>query len=190
MIAKKDIRKQMRQEKSQHDRAELKTLSQALCAKLLKHPQVLNAQVVLLYWALPDEVCCDNVVTTLAKMGKTVLLPKVVSDTMMTVHRFTSVADMTKGAFGILEPTGANIEIETLRHLDDKAKEAEKGLVAVVPGMAFDREGHRLGRGKGYYDRFLAQLPDAYRIGVCFPFQLIDEVPTEESDVVMNEVIY
>lgn len=61
--------------------------------------------------------------------------------------------------------------------------------VAIVPGMAFDREGHRLGRGKGYYDRFLAQLPHIYKIGICFPFQLVDKVPADVHDILMDEVI-
>ena len=61
--------------------------------------------------------------------------------------------------------------------------------VALVPGMAFDAAGHRLGRGRGYYDRFLSAHPPLYKIGVCFPFQRVAEVPSEEHDVAMNEVI-
>jgi 5-formyltetrahydrofolate cyclo-ligase len=59
----------------------------------------------------------------------------------------------------------------------------------VVPGMAFDKAGHRLGRGKGYYDRFLSQYPQVYTIGLCFDFQLLPEVPSEPHDCLINEVI-
>ena len=55
--------------------------------------------------------------------------------------------------------------------------------------MSFDPQGNRLGRGKGYYDRFLAQVPQAYKIGVCFDFQKVELVPTDENDIQMNEVI-
>jgi 5-formyltetrahydrofolate cyclo-ligase len=55
--------------------------------------------------------------------------------------------------------------------------------------MAFDKANHRLGRGKGYYDRLLPRLKNAYKIGVCFPFQFLDEIPSEAHDVVMDEVI-
>ena len=55
--------------------------------------------------------------------------------------------------------------------------------------MAFDRQGHRLGRGKGYYDRFLSRVPNIYKIGVCFPFQLVDSVPFEDTDILMDEVV-
>lgn len=61
--------------------------------------------------------------------------------------------------------------------------------LAIIPGMAFDAMGHRLGRGKGYYDRLLPQLTAAYKIGVCYPFQFVSDVPSEEHDVRMNEVI-
>ena len=59
-----------------------------------------------------------------------------------------------------------------------------------MPGMSFDKDGNRLGRGKGYYDRFLTLLPHTYLIGVCFDFQLSDEVPHTDYDIRMNEVIY
>ena len=59
--------------------------------------------------------------------------------------------------------------------------------VALVPGVAFDAAGHRLGRGRGYYDRFLASCPHIYKIGVCFPFQRVALVPTDQHDVVMDE---
>jgi 5-formyltetrahydrofolate cyclo-ligase len=62
--------------------------------------------------------------------------------------------------------------------------------VTIIPGMAFDVEGHRLGRGKGYYDRFLAKLsPTTYKIGLCFRWQFVDQVPTDEHDIPMDEVI-
>ena len=60
---------------------------------------------------------------------------------------------------------------------------------AIIPGIAFDRKGHRLGRGKGYYDRFLADTPYIYKIGVCFDFQKVDHVPHSAHDVRMDEVL-
>ena len=59
----------------------------------------------------------------------------------------------------------------------------------VVPGVAFDRNGNRLGRGKGYYDRLLPRIPSAYKAGICFPFQLVEEVPAEPFDIRMDEII-
>ena len=61
--------------------------------------------------------------------------------------------------------------------------------LVIVPGVAFDRDGNRLGRGKGYYDRLLPRIPSAYKVGICFPFQIIEEVPAEPFDIRMDEII-
>ena len=95
----------------------------------------------------------------------------------MELRRYTGPADLALGAYNIMEPTGelfvdyASIDL------------------AVIPGVAFDREGNRMGRGKGYYDRLLPKLRSTYKIGICLPFQLVERVPTDEHDVKMDEVI-
>ena len=61
--------------------------------------------------------------------------------------------------------------------------------LAIVPGMAFDASGHRLGRGRGYYDRLLQRLPHVTTLGICFPFQLVDAVPAALHDISVSEVI-
>ena len=134
-------------------------------------------EVVMLYSALPDEVPTQKLIDELVAQGKMVLLPRVISDTDMELHRYTGKQDLQTGAYGILEPRG---ELFT----DYKAID-----VAIVPGMAFDAEGHRLGRGKGYYDRFLSRVPYLYKIGLCFSWQMVDHIPCDEHDIVMDEVI-
>ncbi|MCF0205812.1 MAG: 5-formyltetrahydrofolate cyclo-ligase, partial [Bacteroidales bacterium] len=59
----------------------------------------------------------------------------------------------------------------------------------IVPGVAFDRNGNRLGRGRGYYDRFLCKYPKVEKIGICFDFQLLEEIPTEPTDIRMDKVV-
>ena len=95
----------------------------------------------------------------------------------MELRRYTARHDLQLGAYGLLEPTG---ELFTVYDTID---------VAIVPGMAFDAEGYRLGRGKGYYDRFLARVPYLYKIGLCFSWQMVDKVPHDKHDIVMDEVI-
>ena len=65
-----------------------------------------------------------------------------------------------------------------------------KDAVIIVPGVAFDNRGYRLGRGKGYYDRYLGCLAENYKIGICFPWQMVEKVPTDSHDVCVNEVIF
>ena len=66
---------------------------------------------------------------------------------------------------------------------------AERAAAKGISSVAFDRNGNRLGRGKGYYDRLLPRIPSAYKAGICFPFQLVEEVPAEPFDIRMDEVI-
>ena len=140
-------------------------------------PAVQSARTVLLYSALPDEVPTQQLIDQLVAQGKTVLLPRVVSDTDMELRRYTGRHDLQAGAFGIMEPTGALFT-------DYAAID-----VAIVPGMAFDAAGHRLGRGKGYYDRFLSRIPQVYKIGLCFSWQIVGEVPCDAHDIVMDQVL-
>lgn len=107
---------------------------------------------------------------------KRILLPVVVGDDL-ELRLYTRPEDLKPGAYGIEEPTG---ELFT--------DYADIDFIA-VPGVAFDRNGNRLGRGKGYYDRLLPRIPSAYKAGICFPFQLVEEVPAEPFDIRMDEII-
>lgn len=107
--------------------------------------------------------------------SKRIILPVVTGDEL-ELRVYTGPQDLAIGSYGIAEPTGAPF--------------TDYGTIdlAVIPGIAFDRYGHRLGRGKGYYDRLLPQIP-APKVGICFPFQLIEEVPAEAFDFRMDTII-
>ena len=173
MTSKKALRQMIRLRKQEHSAAE----SSALLAALQSESHFANARTLLLYSALPDEVQINPLFDVLIAQGKTILLPRVVSDTDMELRLYTGADSLQPGAFGIMEPTGP-------LYTDYAAID-----VAVIPGMAFDADGHRLGRGKGYYDRFLPLIPRAYKIGLCFPWQLVDEVPSDAHDIMMDGVI-
>ncbi len=171
---KSAMRQQMRTAKQQY--AEQFPSMSATIVQQLKQ-RLGGCHTVMAYWPLPDEVDIRPLLDELVKEGNAIILPKVLDDNTMELRRYTSRADLAEGAFHILEPVG---EAFTDYHQID---------VALIPGMAFDVSGHRLGRGRGYYDRFLAALPHLCKIGVCFPFQRVAEVPAEEHDIIMNEVI-
>lgn len=103
------------------------------------------------------------------------MLPVVVGE-LLELRLYTSSNDLAIGSYGIAEPLGELFMDYT-----------EIDLV-VVPGVAFDANGHRLGRGKGYYDKLLPHIP-APKMGICFPFQLVEEVPAEAFDICMDAVI-
>ena len=171
------LRHQMREIKKQHQDQFAKMSEEAIIKLQLILDKRNAPQTILAYWPLPDEVDIRQLIDRLVKQGNTVLLPKVIDDEQMELRRFTSTADLEEGPFHILEPVG--MPFPDLERVD----------VALIPGMAFDAAGHRLGRGKGYYDRFLSNLPNIYKIGVCFPFQRVAEVPVEEHDSSVDIVV-
>ena len=136
-----------------------------------------EAHTILLYSALPDEVPTQQLLDELLRKGKVVLLPRVTSATDMELRRYTGRNSLSRGAYGIMEPTG---ELFT----DYDSIDA-----AIIPGRAFDREGHRLGRGKGYYDRFLSRVPNIYKIGLCYAWQVFDRIPADEHDIPMDVMV-
>ena len=135
-----------------------------------------EAKVVLLYWSMEDEVQTHAFVEKWYK-SKTILLPCVDGDDLR-LRQYTGADCMREGEqFGIGEPTGE--EYTDLESVD----------AIIVPGVAFDKEGHRMGRGRGFYDRLLKSTPNAYKIGVCFDFQMVESVPVEPHDVMMDRVV-
>ena len=172
---KSELRTYIKQQKRSFSRQQLEEWSLDIITRLKQEPHFQQAQTVLLYYALPDEVDTRDLLAALN--DKTVLLPRVIDDENMEIRYYQGAEDLQAGAFGIMEPCG------------QRFTDYEKIDVAVIPGMAFDRQGNRLGRGRGYYDRFLSRVPYIYKIGLCFPFQLTDKVPAEDNDICMDVVI-
>ena len=95
----------------------------------------------------------------------------------MELREYKSPVDMSKGFYDIYEPTGSIFT------------DYESIDLIVLPGMSFDKNCNRLGRGKGYYDRLLSKVPCAYKIGICFDFQKLDFIPTNQYDKPVDEVL-
>ncbi len=174
--AKRQLRQSIRATKASYSRAELEALSVSVLQRLEQHHRFAEARTVLLYHSLPDEVDTHGFIDRWCGQ-KEIVLPTVVGDDL-ELHRYTGPDCLTLGSYGILEPSG---ELFT---------DFDRITLAVIPGMAFDQQGNRLGRGKGYYDRLLPRLPRTYKLGLCFPFQfLTEEIPHEPHDCRMDEVL-
>ena len=175
--AKKTLRQQMRQLKCSHTAEQLASISEQVENRLMKTTYWHQSRNILLYSALPDEVNTSNLLSAACREGKNVWLPVVVGDNLI-LRSYQITTPMRKGAFGITEPESE--QITDLSIID----------LAIVPGMAFTIDGLRLGRGKGYYDRLLPQLPNAKCVGLCFPFQIVGNIPSEPHDQRMDNVVY
>lgn len=177
-MTKQELRALVRQRKAEMTAEQRRQWSSAVCSHVLRLPQWQEARVVMLYCALPDEVDVSALIAQAWREGKQVLLPKVTGEAEMEARAVGPDTSFSTGAFGISEPTGS--AFQDFSSLD----------LVIVPGMAFDISGNRLGRGKGYYDRFLSGAPHACKLGVCFPYQLVEVVPTGCHDCRMDTVVF
>ncbi len=137
-----------------------------------------TAACIALYAPVQNEIDTGLLFLEARSSGKRVLYPVVCEDTLQ-FREVTEREQLTAGAFGILEPC----------EIGEINGPAAADLI-VVPGLAFDLQGHRIGFGKGYYDRYLSQLSSpAILVGLCHDFQLLETIPCEEHDVRMQYLV-
>ena len=173
---KKRIRLEIRRLKNVVTLEEKTSRSKGILEKVEKLPEFVAAKTVMLYWAMSDEVQTSDFVIKWAA-SKRVILP-CVNGNDLDLRVFRGVEDLIAGEnFGIPEPSG---ELFTAYDEID---------LILVPGVAFDVENNRMGRGKAYYDKLLLSLK-AYKLGVSFDFQLLQSVPTDEHDIKMDHLIF
>jgi len=136
-----------------------------------------RARVVMTYVACRGELSLAPVIEDVLESGRVLLLPRCEAPGVMTARRIRSMDDMAPGVYGLLEPRDS-CEIVRPQEID----------LILAPGVAFDRDGHRLGQGGGYYDRFM-QETSAVRAGVCHGFALLESVPCEAHDCSVDYII-
>ncbi|MCQ2261201.1 MAG: 5-formyltetrahydrofolate cyclo-ligase [Bacteroidales bacterium] len=175
-MEKQELRKQIRAAKKGIPFDEKCRRSTPILGKVEALPQFKEAETILMYWSMEDEVQTHDFVNRWYK-EKAILLPCVDGDELR-LRQYTGPECLVEGEqFGIGEPTGP--EFTAL----------DKVEMIIVPGVAFDCHNNRMGRGRGFYDRLLKSTPNAYKVGVAFDFQMVEAVPTEPFDVPMNAVI-
>ncbi len=176
MIEKKELRRQIRQLKNKFTDSE-RTAQGALIQDMLESSESFQkAKSILLYWAMNDEVPTQNLVNKWYK-EKAIYLPVINGDDLKIVRYLGESSLVAGDKYGIPEPAGEAIDNE------------EDIELVIVPGVAFDRNNNRMGRGAGYYDRILRRIPAAKMIGLAFDFQMTENVPVEEHDIKMDEII-
>lgn len=175
-MTKKELRAAMKKRNLSLGPEERAAASERIFRRIGDLASFREARCVALFCSLPDEPATEKVLAGWGA-GKRVVVPRVEGDTM----RFFEYEPTTlcAGAFGIAEPDGAAVACNP----------AEIDMV-VVPGMAFTRDGARMGRGRGYYDKYLSQPGfRAVKVGVCYAHQLVGKLPVEAHDVFMDYVI-
>ncbi|MFH0738023.1 MAG: 5-formyltetrahydrofolate cyclo-ligase [Candidatus Micrarchaeota archaeon] len=167
------LRKDMLRKRDALSKEDVASMSGRIAKSLRKCDRYAKAKTVAFYLPKGNEVDTSGMIKAAQKDGKEVIVP--VTDHQITFFRFVSQDDLSPGRFGIQEPRSRTIP----------SKEPD---VIIVPGVSFGLCMHRLGYGKGYYDRYLSKSP-AYRIGVCFDFQVAEKLPHHEDDERMDEIL-
>lgn len=173
---KKKMRREIMQLKSKMTVEEKERESRIVCNQIEADKDFQGATCIMAYWSLPDEVDVRPLIRKWSDI-KLFLLPKIVNKQLILIEYKGEDFLKPEPFFGILEPDGP-----PFTHV-------EKINLVIVPGMAFDAKGFRLGRGGGYYDRTLPKLVNAVKIGVGFSFQMVSSVPFEPHDEVLDKVI-
>lgn len=177
MTAKSVVRTAMRRLRQGLHPAERQAWSRRVAEHLWKLEVFVGAERVLFYAAQGDEVDTSPILTRWVADGRGAIFPRMEGEEMVLVE-VKGLPDLSPGYRGILEPRrGRVIPLEEVE-------------VALVPGLAFDLRGHRLGRGGGHYDRVLARLsPDSITIGLAFELQLMKRLPVEVHDVPVDLIV-
>lgn len=160
-----------------------KELSHTIAASLTRLDEYQAARVVMFYVSVPSEVHTLPLIAGALDQDKCVVVPYMEAS-RICLFRLSATDELAPGQFNILEPR-RELRAEPGRSLD-----AHQIDLVVVPGVAFDRQGGRLGHGRGYYDELLKRLhPEVPRIGLAYECQLFDEIPMLPHDVPMHKVI-
>lgn len=165
--------------------------SKWVCEKILDSEEYKKADYIFAYMALNDEVDLSLLIQEALSENKTVAIPKINREnmTMNFFHYHNQKSETTDGYCKIKEP------VDEAKIIDIEKLQNHKVLI-LVPGRAFTEEGGRLGRGKGFYDKYLAKLlslisaDNVFLLGVAFSCQIVKELPLDNHDILMNKVVH
>ena len=174
---KKELRATIRQQKRAMTEEEIVTKSQQVCRLLMDHDLYKNARTFYGYLPYNQEVRTTPLLEQAIRDGKRVAVPKCYGDEM----KFIYLDDLSK-----VEPGYANIP----EPIADGPIADDPTALVLMPGLAFDPEGHRVGYGGGFYDKVLAQEPHHPTVALCYDFQMMPHLETEEYDVPVDLVLW
>ena len=176
MEKKNNIRKELLAIRESLSEETVQEKSQDICNWLLKMTCFDYAKWIYGYMPIRNEADIRPFLVHLLKKGKKIALPRVEGDTM-EFYQINSFEDLEEGSYHILEPK-------------KESPKAEGGGFILIPGVAFDREGGRIGYGKGYYDKYFASHNQPLiKIGIAYTIQIVDTIPTTSLDVQLDGLV-
>lgn len=174
---KKTLRAEIRAKKRAMTAQEIEEKSAALAKAFYETAEYKNAKTIYGYLPYNQEVRTTQMLAHALADGKQVAVPKVYGDEMKFIL-LSDLNQVAKGYAGIPEP------------IADGPVAADPTALVLMPGLAFDPEGHRLGYGGGFYDKFLAAEPDHPTLALCYDFQMLPHLDTESYDIPVDRVLW
>lgn len=174
---KKELRSHIRAQKRAMTEAQIIECSDKLCRLFLKTDAYKRANTIYGYLPYNQEVRTWPILEQALADGKRVAVPKVYGDVMRFIY-IDSLSCVDVGYCGIPEP------------VSDEPVANDPHALVLMPGLAFDKKGGRIGYGGGYYDKFLAEEPNHPTVALCYGFQMVEDLPAEEFDIPVDQVIW
>lgn len=174
---KQELRRTIRERKRAMTEEEIVERSNALAEKFYNTPAYQAASTIYGYLPYNQEVRTVPMLQRALDEGKRVAVPKVYGEEMRFIY-LEDLTQVSKGYAGIPEP------------IADAPVAEDKQALVLMPGLAFDPQGHRIGYGGGFYDRFLAQEPHHPTLALCYEFQMQAHLDTEEFDIPVDTVLW
>lgn len=173
------IRKEIKIKRDNLDKAKKKDIDKRIRDKFLNSDAFNKSKFIFIYVNMDSEIDTLNIINEAIQKGKRVAVPKVFPILKeMKALEIKSLLDLNEsGAFGILEPKFSNNDVS---HVVD---------LVILPGLAFDEDGNRIGYGGGFYDKFLSKYKDLKKIALCYEFQILKNICKEEFDQKVDEII-
>ena len=180
MKEKEVLRKKIVEQRKNKNEFEINQSSKIIFEKIISNDLYKQAQTIMLYSALSGEINVDDLINQALKDNKTVCINYLHEKFgIMDAAVISNISDLVLGKFNIKMPKKENLKIINPKNLD----------LIFVPGLAYDKNGYRLGFGGGYYDRFLVKTSNANLIGVIYDEYILNELPKEKHDIPMNYLV-
>ena len=179
---KQTLKQEILEKRKSITREEIKGKSAKINENFYSLDEFKEAKNVMLYVSFNNEVSTIEIIKELLiKKGKNVIVPYVLKNNpILQLSELKNFNELEPKTFGILEPKDSYVRGFSYKNID----------LIILPGVAFDQNGHRIGYGYGYYDRFLKKLSkNVVKVGFAFDFQLVEKIPEERHDVPVDIVV-
>ncbi len=174
--AKRALRQAMLKTRNSLSREVLDKMSEMIQARVLNMNEFASAKTVAAYYPIGSEVSTLKILSSVLQLNKHLALPRVEDETTMILAEVRDLEkDLEVGRYNIMEPK-------------NHCSRISKMDLVLVPGIAWDEDGHRLGYGKGYYDRYLANL-QTVSVGLAYDFQVLEDIPHGRNDFRVNLIV-